>query len=148
MNGYTSKSREITCGVPQGPILGPLLFLIYINDLPSCLKHANRRMYADDANLTITDLENLKLWPLANKLNLNVAETEYMLVGSRCRVENANFAPSLRVGSSGIKRVQLVNRSEYGLIKIWHAQIKMMLLRRKSQVLLEVFIDKLDLLFL
>ena len=118
MNGYTSKSREITCGVPQSSILGPLLFQIYINDLPSCLKHANPRMYADDTNPTITgesvsdieeklkhDLKNLKLWLLANRLSLNIAKTEYMLAGSRYRVENTIFAPNLRICSSSVKRV-------------------------------------------
>ena len=82
----------------------PLLFLIYINNLPSCLKHANPRMYADDTNLTISDesvsdieeklnydLENLKLWLIANKLSLNIAKTEYILVGSRYRAENTIF---------------------------------------------------------
>ena len=49
----TSQARNIACGVPQGS-LGPLLFLIYINDLPACLKFATARMYADDANITIS----------------------------------------------------------------------------------------------
>ena len=47
-----SDQRGITCGIPQGSILGPLLFIIYINDLPNCLKHTTPRMFADDTSLT------------------------------------------------------------------------------------------------
>ena len=52
VNGCFSKIRLLRCGTPQGTILGPLLFLIYINDLPNCLLHSRARMFADDTNLT------------------------------------------------------------------------------------------------
>ncbi|CAB4016927.1 Hypothetical predicted protein, partial [Paramuricea clavata] len=52
VNGHFSTNRLLRCGVPQGTILGPLLFLIYINDLPNCLSHSRARMYADDTHLT------------------------------------------------------------------------------------------------
>ena len=48
VEGCVSKPQLISCGVPQGAILGPLLFLIYINDLPGCLLHSKAHMYADD----------------------------------------------------------------------------------------------------
>jgi retron-type reverse transcriptase len=54
VNGFLSEDRSISCGVPQGTILGPLLFLLYINDLPNCLEHSQPRMYADDTHLTYT----------------------------------------------------------------------------------------------
>ena len=47
VEGNISKQQTVRCGVPQGSILGPL-FLIYINDLPSCLMHTKPHMYADD----------------------------------------------------------------------------------------------------
>ena len=54
LNGMLSHQRGITCGIPEGSILGPLLFIIYIYiyDLPSCLEHTTPRMFADDASLT------------------------------------------------------------------------------------------------
>ncbi|CAB4036471.1 RNA-directed DNA polymerase from mobile element jockey-like, partial [Paramuricea clavata] len=52
VNGHLSNNRTLLCGIPQGTILGPLLFLLYINDLPNCLEHSQARMYADDTNLT------------------------------------------------------------------------------------------------
>ena len=69
-------------------ILGPLLFLLYVNDLPQCLSEPKPRMFADDTNLTASgqwvmevdtainsDLENFRKWLMANKLSLNVAKT-------------------------------------------------------------------------
>ena len=52
LQGMLSEQRTITCGIPQGSILGPLPFTLYINDLPNCLKHTTPRMFADDTSLT------------------------------------------------------------------------------------------------
>ena len=100
VNGHLSTASPIACGVPQGSIIGPLLFLVYINDLPNCLEKASPRMYADDTSISlaaanVSDSENkinrelisLNRWLKANKLSLNIAKTEFMIIGSRQRIQ-------------------------------------------------------------
>ena len=118
LNGHLSSTRSLSCGVPQGTILGPLLFLIYINDLPNCLGTSSPRMYADDTNITYPgnsiheielnlnkELANVRDWLLANKLSLNAAKTEYMLIASKYRLKNIHRNPQLKINSKSISRV-------------------------------------------
>ena len=91
-----SEHEQIKCGVPQGSILGPLLFLIYINDLSSIIGIATTRMYADDTNLTFTacnipELQEQMSVDIQCLKNLNVIKTEFMLVGSRQRIATMTF---------------------------------------------------------
>ena len=94
LNGISSTLKSIVCGVPQGSILGPLLFIIYINDIVNCSKLLKFILFADDTNLFYSnsdlaqlqkivnsELTKLSDWFCANKLSLNVVKTNYMLFG-------------------------------------------------------------------
>ena len=85
INGFDSGLTSIDCGATQGSVLGPLLFLLYINDLNQAIKFCKVHHFADDTNLlclgnsikklnkiVYTDLKHLVNWLNANKISLNV----------------------------------------------------------------------------
>ncbi len=95
INNIASTPKPVTVGVPQGSILGPLLFLIYINDLPQCLNHCKSILYADDTLLYYSaktetelqdrineDLNSLSKWLNTNLLTLNYEKTKFMIFAS------------------------------------------------------------------
>ena len=91
-NGVSSSTKLITCSVPQGSILGLLLFLIYINDLYNVCCDSVPILFADDTNLFYkgadfgelvksinAELENISLWLKVNKFSLNVKKTHFII---------------------------------------------------------------------
>ena len=91
-SGASSDYKTIKCGIPQGSILGPLLFLLYINDLSHVSKILSSFLFADDTNLFLTgvdintmvdiintELHSISQWLKANKLSLNIDKTNFML---------------------------------------------------------------------
>ena len=96
IDSQSSEELAITSGVPQGSNLGPLLFIVYINDLPLCVKHCSVNMYADDTVLYLAgptvnnfnfhinqDLQCLSEWLEDNNLVLNVSKTKCVLFTSQ-----------------------------------------------------------------
>ena len=113
VKGVSSHNREVSTGVPQGSVLGPLLFIIVMNDLPASISNGKLFMYADDVILVVSDattqiindklnifMAELHNWLLKNKLILNVQKTKVMLVGSHQRIRTLGD-PTLRVSVTG-----------------------------------------------
>ena len=118
----TSDMKSIRNGVPQGSILGPLLFLIYINDFPNSSKLFNFLMYADDTTLFCcledikfdnkelvlnNELQRVHSWLKANRLSLNVKKTKYMLFRKQKRTDIREL--NLRISNDAIQPVDDFN---------------------------------------
>ena len=95
MGNCRSVLQNVNCGVPQGSILGPLLFLIYINGIQNCIPKSTVKLFADDTNLfvhgkTLSEAfykanESVALlndWFTANKLSLNIEKSCYSVFGA------------------------------------------------------------------
>ena len=127
VNGFASQLGDIKFGVPQGSCLGPLLFLLYINDLPFALNQGNVTMYVDDTSISYSskniediksvldeELAMLNEWLQSNKLSLNVVKTQSMVVGSRPNLkkidDQAIVTPRFCIGGS---QIEIVDQTKY-----------------------------------
>jgi hypothetical protein len=110
ISGTRSSSRKVTCGVPQGSILGPLLFLIYVNDMSAVVKN-KLLLYADDSAILVShkdrvvvekllseDLHSVSEWLIDNKLSLHLGKTESIVF---CSKPKQKSNPTLNVSCKG-----------------------------------------------
>ena len=127
IDGHDSEPKTNPAVIPQSSFLGPILFLVYINDLTCTVEHSETNLFADDTNLTCTDkmlreaqqkinddLVILGEWLAANKLSANLIKTEYMILATASKLNKMNFSPLIKLNGKPIKRV---STSDYlGLI--------------------------------
>jgi hypothetical protein len=117
VENHCSEWSAISSGVPQGSLLGPLLFNIYINDLPSACCHSSTLLYADDAkfyksvtslsdcNELQTDISNCHLWCLRWKLMLNLTKCNVISFSSKKTIIKYDYL----INNSPLTRVDKVN---------------------------------------
>ena len=105
LNGKSSELREVRCGVPQGSILGPLLFLVFINDFPKCSNFFKFNLFADDSTLSCSfkdsspenihyilsnEIELINSWLLLNKIAINSEKSNFIVFSYR---KNISISP-------------------------------------------------------
>ncbi len=96
----SSTKRSVPVGVPQGTVLGPLLFLIYVNDITECLKNTQASLFADDTMVYCSgstrnelqenlngDLSRIKKWLNDHRLTINAEKSQFMVIGSSQRIK-------------------------------------------------------------
>lgn len=113
-NGVFSKFLHTASGVPQGSILGPILFSLYINDLPSILKHCYVHIFADDVQVYIEhsdasvrkineDLDSIFKWATKNKLSLNTNKSHAMFISTS---NQRQMKPDIKLNNVSLKYVE------------------------------------------
>ena len=121
VNGESSTLRPISIGVPQGSIIGPVMFLLYINDLCVTCNYPKYILYADDTTVTLSnenftdlinqtnnELELISQWAIHNRLTVNADKTECMVFSNREISTNTNSLLTL-----GTDHLNLKNNSKF-----------------------------------
>ena len=119
LNCYVSRAKTITCGVPQGPCLGPLPFIVYLNDFEKWLKATKAGMYSDDTQVSLAssnvdelvrkaqdELCSISEWMRLSKLSANPQKTEYVFIGHPNRTNKITEQEELKLNDSEMKRVK------------------------------------------
>ena len=118
-DSLSTKQSTISCGVPQGFVLGPLLFLLYINDFSNCSGVLDLHLFADDANLFYSDkklsdlelvlnveLQKVHIWLCSNKLSLNVNKSNFVIFHSSQKKQTSTV--TLTINSEILKEEKCV----------------------------------------
>ena len=116
-NGVTSNFLPVSCGVPQGSVLGPLFFLVFVNDIQGALDDCGTKLYADDTVLYQSgvnsaeaadklqhSLNKFATWCSENSLTINISKTKIMAFGSRQKVKKAKNV-DIRLNDVHLKQV-------------------------------------------
>ena len=119
VEGKSSNNRLVQCGIPQGSCLGPILFIIYMNDFEKCLEKSKPNMYTDDTSISyasmdmnelfndiMDELDLVSTWVRQNKLSLNAEKSEFMLIGHPKQPNRAKDFPDFEVEDQKLCRVQ------------------------------------------
>ena len=122
LQGKSSSKEQVSCGVPQGSILGPTLFLIYINDISAALKNSSTVLYADDTVFHVShkcpetlekimqeEFSELNDWLVDNKLSLALDKTELMIFSPKSKIKEGE----------GIKVANLKRVTEFKYLGIY-----------------------------
>ena len=121
---YISNSETTLYGVPQGSVLGPLLFLLYVNDIANSSKHLSFYLFADDTSIIYanknlhnleqivnSELSNVSDWLLANKLTLNFKKSNYVLF--RPRQKCLTYNPSIKAYDPAINALSTLEKKDF-----------------------------------
>ena len=90
INGCRSRPERVNSGVPQGSILGPVLFLIFINDLPTVLKKSIANIYSDDTTINYSTSKKIAPQALRNGLKLDIEDLQKCLNANRMTLNENN----------------------------------------------------------
>ena len=117
-NDTISSKLSVKTGIGQGTILGPLLFIFYINDLTSTFNHLKINMYADDCilysigndwnrmkELIQPELDDIGTWCEHNRLKLNVDKSNSLMFGSRSKLAKINYENYVKFSGISLKNV-------------------------------------------